>query len=90
MTSTSTPDLDAAANLMRGAEGVGGRLTVVNGSLSFRAHALNIQKEPLDLLCSEIASVRKFRHLGIIPNGLAVTIRSGAEYRFVVSLSDSD
>ena len=80
--------VDARANLWRGPESVGGQLTLTNDVLSFRAHALNIQTEPLDLRIDDIASTRKYRSMGFVPNGLAVTMTSGVEYRFVVGHRD--
>jgi hypothetical protein len=78
----------ARANLWRGAEAVGGRLTLTPDWLSFRAHALNVQTDPLDLPVDQISSVRKYNNLKIIPNGLAVTMSSGTEYHFVVRKRD--
>jgi len=49
---------------------------------------VNTQLGPLDLPVAEIVSTRKYRSLGIVPNGLAVTMASGAEYRFVVGQRD--
>jgi hypothetical protein len=80
--------MHARANLWRGPESVGGHLTLTHDRLSFRAHSLNIQTEPLDLPVREIVSMRKYRTMGLIPNGLAVTMASGAEYRFVVGHRD--
>lgn len=79
---------DAKANLWRGAISVGGRLTLTSELLSFRAHKLNVRAEPLDLPVADIASVGKYRSMGLIPNGLVVTMTSGAEYRFVVARRD--
>lgn len=78
----------ARANLWRGVESVGGRLTLANGTLSFRAHAVNIQTGALDLRVADVASTRRYRSMGVIPNGLAVTTTSGVEYRFVVGHRD--
>ncbi|MEV8516160.1 GRAM domain-containing protein [Dactylosporangium sp. NPDC051484] len=78
----------ARANLWRGAEAVGGRLVLTRNHLCFRAHALNIQTDPLDLPIGQIVSMRKYNNLKIIPNGLAVTMASGAVYHFVVRRSD--
>jgi hypothetical protein len=88
MTDDADALVAARANLWRGAESVGGRLTLANGVLSFRAHAVNVQTESLDLRIADIASTRKYRSIGVIPNGLAVTTTSGTEYRFVVSHRD--
>ncbi|MFC8618597.1 GRAM domain-containing protein [Micromonospora purpureochromogenes] len=76
--------LRAMANLWRGVESVGGRLTLTNRHLSFRAHALNVQTTPLDIPLHDIVGTRKYRNLGLLPNGLAVRTKSGTEYRFVV------
>ncbi|SCG77517.1 GRAM domain-containing protein [Micromonospora inositola] len=88
MTSDDKVVLRAMANLWRGAESVGGRLTLTDRYLSFRAHALNLQTAPLDIPLSDIAGTRRYRNMGLVPNGLAVTTRSGTEYRFVVRKRD--
>lgn len=72
------------ANLWRGRVSVGGHLTLTRELLSFRAHPLNTDREPLDLAVGDIASVATYRSLGVIPNGLTVTTTSGGERRFVV------
>ncbi|MET7401651.1 GRAM domain-containing protein [Dactylosporangium sp. NPDC005572] len=72
------------ANLWRGAESVGGHLTLTDTHLHFRAHGLNIQTQPLDVPLAEIVSMRKYSNLRIVPNGLAVMTASGTEHRFVV------
>jgi hypothetical protein len=78
----------AIANLWRGAEAVGGRLTLRRGGLEFRAHAFNRQPEPFEIPVDEIVEVRRTRTMGIIPNGLAVTTKLGLEVRFVVGDRD--
>jgi hypothetical protein len=88
MSDSSSPLAHARANLWRGPESVGGHLTLTRERLSFRAHSLNIQTEPLDLPVAEIVSARRYRTLGIVPNGLAITMASGSEYRFVVGKRD--
>ncbi|MDG4794271.1 GRAM domain-containing protein [Micromonospora sp. WMMD1082] len=72
------------ANLWRGVESVGGRLTLTDQYLSFRAHALNVQTAPLNIPLQDIVATRKYRNLGLVPNGLAVATKSGVEYRFAV------
>jgi hypothetical protein len=78
----------ASANLWRGTEAVGGRLTLSRSGLEFRAHAFNRQPEPLEIPIDEIVEVRRTRTMGIIPNGLAVTTKLGLEVRFVVGDRD--
>jgi hypothetical protein len=78
----------SSANLWRGTEAVGGRLTLSRSGLEFRAHAYNRQPEPLEIPIDEIVEVRKTRTMGIIPNGLAVFTKLGLEVRFVVGDRD--
>lgn len=73
------------ANHWRGDMSVGGHLTLTDELLSFRAHRLNTDTEPLDLPVADIASVAPYRSMGFIPNGVVVTTTSGVEHRFVVS-----
>ena len=75
---------DVAANLFRGTEGVGGKLKITNSRVLFEAHAINIQKQPLEILISDIAEVNTRNTLGIIPNGLLIRTKEGVEYKFVV------
>jgi hypothetical protein len=78
----------ASANLWRGAEAVGGRLTLSRAGLEFRAYAFNRLPEPLEIPIDEIVEVRRTRTMGIIPNGLLVTTKLGLEVRFVVGDRD--
>ena len=75
--------LEGPANLFRGFEGVGGKLTLSTESLMFEPHAINIQKGEETIFLRDITSVGKTNTLGIIPNGLKVTTTQ-KEYRFVV------
>ena len=47
----------ANANLWRGAEAVGGRLTLRRDGLHFRAYAFNLQPEPLEIPVDESVAV---------------------------------
>jgi len=75
---------DQAANLFRGAEGVGGRLKLTTRRLLFEPHAINIQRNPLEISVGDIAEVRKRNTMGLIPNGVLVRTKGGVEYKFVV------
>ena len=72
-----------AANLLRGVEGVGGRLIVTNQRLLFEAHKLNLQRAPLAIPLDQISDVAESRTMGLIPNGVTVTCRTGEQHRFV-------
>lgn len=75
---------DCVANLFRGIEGVGGRLKITSRRLLFEPHATNFQKNPAEILMSDIQEVRKRNTFGIVPNGMLVQTKSGFEYKFVV------
>jgi hypothetical protein len=76
--------IDVAANLFRGAEAVGGRMQITTHRILFKAHAINIQKEPAEIDLKDVVEVGKRNTLGLVPNGLYVRARDGTEYRFVV------
>jgi hypothetical protein len=75
---------DGVANLFRGIEGVGGRLTLTSRRVLFEPHAINLQRNPADILLSDIVEVRKRNTLGLIPNGLLIRTKAGVEYKFVL------
>ena len=75
---------EKAANLFRGIEAVGGRMTVTNQRIFFEPHMLNIQTIPAEIPLAHVAEVGKRNTLGIIPNGLSIITKGGEEYRFVV------
>ncbi|QDS38157.1 hypothetical protein FPS98_17910 [Brevibacillus brevis] len=73
-----------AANLFRGMEGVGGKLTITSERLYFQPHSLNIQTQPLELNIKDIAAVEKRNTLFVIPNGMKIKMHNGQEHKFVV------
>jgi len=77
------------ANLQRKLETVGGHLYLTNERLVFESHRFNIQQGPEELELAQVQSTEKAwtKFLNVIPlfpNSLAVTLREGAEFRFVV------
>lgn len=72
------------ANLFRGWESVGGRLSVTDRRIRFESHAWNVQVGPSEIRFDEIASVRPCNTFWVIPNGLRVETSGGKVYRFVV------
>ncbi len=72
------------ANLFRGIEGVGGKLQIDHNGLHFRPHAINIQKNPLDIEFENIQSTKLVQTLFLVPNGLKVILKSGEKHHFVV------
>ena len=51
----------------------------------FKPHAVNVQRNVLRIPRAEIAHVEAVRTAGLIPNGLAVRLKSGGIERFVVN-----
>lgn len=72
------------ANHFKGIEAVGGKLFLTERRLRFVSHKLNVQRHDESWALDEIASVEPTRTLGIIPNGMRVTLRSGGRERFVL------
>jgi len=72
------------ANRFRGLEGVGGFLYITDQRLIFEPHAINIQKQPLELDLTAIAQIKSRNTLFIIPNGVTIIQTNGTESNFVV------
>jgi len=75
---------EGAANHFKGVESVGGKLFLTNFRLYFKSHAFNVQVHELSIPLDEIKSVELKNTLGIVPNGMAVTLKDGHEERYVV------
>ncbi len=78
------------ANLQRGRETVGGRLTLTNQRMLFTAHQFNVQSGATEIPLEAIRGTRpvwtKFLNLiPLAPNSLAVLTIDGTEFRFVLS-----
>lgn len=73
------------ANLFRGIEAVGGNLQINHEKVVFRPHSLNFQKKELEIKMEEIQGVNKRRTWMIIPNGIDLKLKSGKNYKFVVT-----
>ena len=71
------------ANHFKGMEGVGGKLYLTNNRLVFKSHKLNVQTHELSIPLTDILQVERYKSLGLINNGLAVTTHIGME-KFVV------
>src|SRR5690242_4507407 len=77
--------IEVSANMFRGLEAVGGKLTVTNRRLVFRPHAVNVQTQPEEVPIENLAGAAPCNTLGIVPNGMLVTLKDGSTRRFVVS-----
>jgi len=72
------------ANLFRGTEAVGGQLILSDQRLLFNPHELNFQTQPEEIRMQDVIAVGKVNTFGIVPNGMAVQVRSGQQFHFVV------
>ncbi|MGD0641824.1 MAG: GRAM domain-containing protein [Roseiarcus sp.] len=73
------------ANHFHNFESLGGRLYLTNRNLIFKPHKFDLQDASISNPRCEIATVSKCRTLGLMPNGLLVSQRSGDVLRFVVT-----
>jgi hypothetical protein len=73
------------ANHFLNFEGRGGRLALTPERLVFKPHAVNVQRSELSIPRADIAGVAAVRTFGLIPNGLAVTLKSGKVEKFAVN-----
>jgi hypothetical protein len=76
--------LETPANHFKGIEGVGGRLFLTNRRLIFKSHSLNIQNHQLFIDLSDIKQVDRYKTLGLVNNGLAITTITDKTEKFVV------
>ena len=81
---------DGRANAQRGLEAVGGHLYLTDHRLIFESHAFNIQRGTIILDLADIVAVepswaRLLGFIPLVPNSIKVVLRSGRDYRFVVS-----
>ena len=76
---------NVTANLFRGLESVGGKLKITDKEIIFTPHKINAQKNPLSIKINDIKEVGKRNTFYIVPNGLAIVVKSGEEYKFVVN-----
>ncbi|MDT2046978.1 MULTISPECIES: GRAM domain-containing protein [Bacillaceae] len=80
------------ANLMKGLEGVGGKLYLTSTELTHKSHAVNVQRGTVTLNLADIETVERVRNklLGVplLKNGLKITTNEGEELQFVVNKAD--
>ena len=79
----------SAANLQRGPESVGGKLTLTPSVLRFESHALNLQRGTTEVDLRSIIAIRPARSMffGLLPilnNAFDVTLKDESSYRFIV------
>ena len=74
----------SSANHFKGLEAVGGKLFLTDKRLVFKSHKLNIQNHQFNLMLADIASIGKFKPLGLTNNGLFIIDKKNETEKFVV------
>lgn len=72
------------ANLFRGIESVGGKILFYKDKMVFKSHSFNIQTGDTIIVYSQIQSMKKVNTIGLVPNGLLITLQDGQQHKFVV------
>lgn len=73
------------ANHLKNSEAVGGKLYLQADKLQFKSHSFNVQNHELTIYIDQIKDLTFYNNLGIIPNGLAISLKDGRREKFVVS-----
>jgi len=86
---SQVPLKKSAANMQRGFEAVGGKLTLTPSALRFDSHVLNIQRGSTEIDLRRIVSFKpaKAKFFGLLPisdNAFVVTLADETEHRFIV------
>ena len=76
------------ANHFKNAEAVGGTLYLLSDRLAFKSHQVNIQNHTFAIKINNIQDIIFYNTLGLIPNGLKIILKDGAEEKFVVNHRD--
>jgi len=74
-----------AANHFKNGEAVGGKLYLLNGRLEFKSHQYNIQNRAFIINLNEIEEITFYNTLGLVPNGLKLSLKDGEVEKFVVN-----
>lgn len=85
MNENETEIYTSGANLFRNIESVGGKLILTNERLIFLPRSININQDKEYVELSRINSMEKVKTLGIIENGLLVTLNNDKKLQFVVN-----
>lgn len=75
---------EAPANHFKGIEAVGGKLYATNKRLVFQSHKFNFQNHQLSIALTNIASVNKYKVMGVANTGLLITTDENKTEKFVV------
>lgn len=77
-------EFQSGATHCSGITGAGGKLYLTNKRLYFKSHALNLQTHDLTIFLHDIEQVDRYKSIGVINNGLVVSIKNGTTEKFIV------
>ncbi len=75
---------ETGANHFKGSEAAGGKLYFTNKRLVFKSHKFNFQNHEFSVSSDDILHAERYKTLGIVNNGLSVTLRENKIEKFVV------
>ena len=73
------------ANHFMNGESVGGYLFLLDESIIFKSHKINVNNHQLILPLDEIANIKPSLTLGFVPNGMKITTSDGVVEQFVIN-----
>ena len=73
------------ANHFKNAEGVGGKLYLLEDKIIFKSHGFNIQNHECVVDLVQIKEVSFYNTLGLIPNGMMIRLTNNNTEKFVVN-----
>lgn len=85
VTKGKTIIMEGGANHFKGVEAVGGWLYLTSDEIIFKSHAYNVQAHQTTIPLDQVVKVKTVATLGLIPNGLLITINNGSIEKFVVN-----
>lgn len=77
--------LDGGASHWRGKINDGGWLFLTKEGLLFKPHAVNLSWQDVWIPSEMIVGAHRYNNLGIMPNGLLLELKNGAQEKFVVN-----
>jgi len=73
------------ANHVMNGESVGGYLFLLDESIIFKSHKINVNRHQLILPLEEITDIKPSLTLGLVPNGMKITTSGGEVEQFVIN-----
>ena len=75
---------NVAASMPRGLAKSNGRMKITNQLIVFEPAAINLLKRSIEISLDDIADIRSYNILFLVPFGIYIQLASGEEYKFHV------